>query len=71
VLITDAAAGTADSCGRLRAILMQVDDHGNHYTISFVSRQLKDHEQNYSSFLLEAAAAVWRMEVFNEYLRGK
>ena len=40
-------------------------------TISFASRQLKDHEKNYSPFLLEAAAAVWGMDVFNEYLRGK
>ncbi len=70
-LITDAATGTADfSCG-LGAILMQVDNNGNHYAISFASRQLKYHEKNYSPFLLEAAAAVWGMEVFNEYLRGK
>jgi hypothetical protein len=31
----------------------------------------KDHEKNYSPFLLEAAAAVWGMDIFNEYLRGK
>ncbi len=47
-----------------------MDDNGNHYAISFASRQLKDHEKNYSPFLLEAAAAIWGMEVFNEYLRG-
>jgi len=70
-LITDAATGTVDSPGGMGAILTQVGDHGNHYAISFASRQLKDHEQNYSPFLLEAAAAVWGMEVFNEYLRGK
>jgi RNase H-like domain found in reverse transcriptase len=38
---------------------------------SFASRQLKDHEKNYSPFLLEAAAAVWGMDFFNEYLQGK
>jgi len=48
-----------------------MDEHGNHYAISFTSRQLKDPEKNYSPFLLEAAAAVWGMEIFNEYLRGK
>jgi hypothetical protein len=32
---------------------------------------LKDHEKNYSPFLLEAAAAVWGMDHFNEYLKGK
>jgi hypothetical protein len=66
-----AATGTADFSGGLGAILMQVDKNGNHYAISFASRQLKDHEKNYSPFLLEATAAVWGMEVFNEYLRGK
>ncbi len=70
-LITDAATGTAEFSGWLGAILTQVDQNGNHYAISFASRQLKDHEKNYSPFLLEAAVAVWGMEVFNEYLRGK
>ncbi len=70
-LITDAATGTAEFSGGLGAILTQVDKNGNHYAISFASRQLKDHEKNYSPFLLEAAAAVWGMEIFNEYLRGK
>jgi hypothetical protein len=68
-LITDAAKGRADSSGGLGAILRQVDGHGYHFAISFVSRQLKDHQKNYSPFLLEAA--VWGMEVFNEYLPGK
>ncbi len=70
-IITDAAMGTADSPGGLGAILTQIDKQGNHYAISFASRQLKDHEKNYSPFLFEAAVAVWGMEVFNEYLRGK
>ncbi len=67
-LITDAATGTADSAGGLGAILTQMNEHGNHYTISFASRQLKDHENHYSPVLLEAPAAFWGMEVFNEYL---
>ncbi len=70
-LITEAATGTADCPGGLGAILTQMDEHGHHFAISFASRQLKDHEQNYSPFLLEAAVAVWGMGVFNEYLRGK
>jgi len=71
VLITDVATGSADFTGGLGAILTQMDEHGNHYAISFASGQLKDHEKNYLPFLLEAAAAVWGMEIFNEYLRGK
>jgi hypothetical protein len=53
-LITDGATGTADTPGGLGAILPQVDQEGNFHTISFASRQLKDHEMNYSAFLLEA-----------------
>jgi len=37
----------------------------------FASRQLKDHENNYSPFLLKAVAAVWGMNNFDEYLKGK
>jgi len=70
-LITDAATGTADEQGSLSAILTQIDKEGNHFAISFASRQLKDHEKNYSPFLLEAAAAIWGMDIFNKYLRGK
>jgi hypothetical protein len=70
-LITDAATGTANTPGGLGAILTQVDKNGKFYAISFASCQLKDHEKNYSPFLLEAAAAVWGMDHFNEYLKGK
>jgi hypothetical protein len=70
-LITDAAIGMADTPGGLGAILTQVNKNGNFYAISFVSRQLKDHEKNYLPFLLEAAVAVWGMDFINEYLWGK
>jgi transposase InsO family protein len=71
MLTSPIATGSADFTGGLGAILTQMDQHGNHYAISFASRQLKDHEKNYSPFLLEAAFAVWGMEIFNDYLRGK
>jgi hypothetical protein len=70
-LITYAATGTADTPGGLGAIRTQVDKDGKFYAISFASRQLKDHKKNYSPFLLEAAAAVWGMDHFNKYLKGK
>jgi RNase H-like domain found in reverse transcriptase len=70
-LITDAATGTADTPGGLGAILTQKDKFNNFYAISYASRQLKDHEKNFSLFLLESAAAVWGMDTFNEYLKGK
>jgi len=40
------------------------------FTQSHTSRQLKEHEKNYSPFLLEAATTVWGMDNFNKYLRG-
>ncbi|MFN9939709.1 MAG: RNase H-like domain-containing protein [bacterium] len=52
-------------------MLTQKDQFDNYYAISYASRQLKDHEKNYSPFLLESAAAVWGTDVFNEYLKGK
>ncbi len=70
-LITDTATGTADTAGGLGAILTEKDKFDNFYAISYASRQLKDHEKNYSPFLLESAAAVWGMDTFNEYLKGK
>jgi hypothetical protein len=70
-LVTNAATGTADTPSGLGAILTQVDRNGRFYAISFASRQLKDLEKNYSPFLLEAAAAVWGMDYFNEYLKGR
>jgi hypothetical protein len=65
------ATGIADTPAGLGVILMQVDKEGKIYGISFASRQLMDLEKNFSTFLLEATAAVWGMDFFNEYLHGK
>jgi RNase H-like domain found in reverse transcriptase len=46
-------------------ILAQVDQQGKSYAISFASRQLKDHEKNYSPLVLEAAVTVLGMDHFN------
>jgi len=70
-LITDASTGSATEAGGLGAILTQVDKEGRFHAIAYASRQLKTNEKNYSPFLLEAAAAVWGMEHFHEYLKGK
>jgi RNase H-like domain found in reverse transcriptase len=69
-LITDAATGMADTPGGLRAILIQKDKFHTFFAISNASLQLKEHEKNYSPILLESAAAVWDMDVFNEYLNS-
>jgi len=48
-----------------------VDKKGNYHVIAYGSRQLRDHELNYSPYLAEMAAANWGMEYFDNYLRGK
>ena len=70
-LIVDAAVGDDKHDGGLGAILAQLDEQGHHRVVAYASRKLKDHEKNYSSFLLEMQAAVWGMEHFDVYLRGK
>jgi hypothetical protein len=64
-LITNAATGTVDRPRGLGVILAQVDQQGKFYAISFASRQLKDHEKNYSPLVLEAAVTVLGMDHFN------
>ena len=53
------------------AILCQQDVKGNFCVIAYASRALVKHEKNYTPFLLEMMAAVWAMEHFDNYLRGK
>jgi len=71
VLITDASTGTDKIAGGFGAILAQVDEKNNFHAIAYGSRQLRDHETNYSPYLAEMAAANWGMEYFDNYLRGK
>jgi len=71
VLITNASTGTDKIVGGFGAILTQVDEKGDYHAIPYGSRQLRDHELNYSPYLAEIAAANWGMEYFNNYLRGK
>ena len=70
-LIVDASTGTDKLEGGLGAILAQIDENNRFRVISYGSRQLVKHEKNYSPFLLEMTAAVWGMEFYDEYLRGK
>ena len=70
-LIVDASTGTATTEGGMGAILTQMDKNNNFHVISYGSRQLVKHEKHYSPYLLEMAAAVWGMEFYNEYLKGK
>ena len=55
----------------LGAVLSQIGPDGKEYVCFYASRSLRDHEKRYSTFLLETAAAVFGMTVFDVYLRGK
>jgi len=70
-LIADASLGDDKKPGGLGAILMQVNKNGEHCVIAYASRKLQKHECNYTPFLLEMQAAIWGMEHFATYLRGR
>ena len=70
-LITDASLGDDIKPGGLGAILTQVDANGEHQVIAYASRKLQKHEGNYTPFLIEMQAALWGMEHFSNYLRGR
>jgi hypothetical protein len=70
-LITDAALGDDKKEGGLGAILTQVNEKGEFCVIAYASRKLQKHEKNYTPFLLEMQAAIWAMDHFSTYLRGR
>ena len=70
-LFVDAAIGDAANEGGLGAVLMQDDEAGEKHPVAYASRRLVSHEANYPAFLLEMQAAVYGMETFEHYLRGR
>ena len=70
-LITDAACGDEQHPGGLGAILTQTDEEGQFRVIGYASRKLVKHEKNYTPFLLEMQSAIWGMEHFDTYLKGR
>ena len=71
VLHTDGSLGDSKTPGGLGAALFQEQEDGKVRVIGYASRGLKDHEKNYSAFLLELTAAVFGIEHFSVYLRGR
>ena len=75
-LYTDAATGECRTPngkpnGGLGAILTQRwPEDGRLRVIAYASRQLREHEKNYSSYMLECAAVVFATEHFHHYLYG-
>ena len=70
-LSVDASQGLRGEPGGLGASLIQEDDEGNPRAIGFASRGLIDHEKNYTAYLLELRAAVFGIEYFDTYLKGR
>jgi transposase InsO family protein/ribonuclease HI len=70
ILHTDGASGDAVNPGGLGAVLLQ-EQEGVERVIAYASRGLKKHEKNYSAYLLELTAAVFGIEHFDVYLRGR
>ena len=70
-LTTYASVGDNDHPGGLGAILSQIDKEGNHLTMGYASRKLTDFEKNYTPFLLDMQGALWGIEHFQYYLKGR
>ena len=70
-LITDASSGIDQQPGGLGAILMQIDEKGEHCVIIYASCKLQKHEANYTLFHLEMQAALWGMNYLDVYIRGR
>jgi len=51
--------------------LTQFNKKGEHCVIAYASQKLQKHECNYTPFLLEMQEAIWGMEHFATYLRGR
>ena len=70
-LYTDAALGEPNRPGGMGAVLLQDRPDGKEEVIAYASRSLREHERNYSAYLLEMAAACWGIDYFSVYLTGK
>ena len=52
----------------LRAILVQKDEKGREYVVSYASRSLRGAEVNYPIIELECLAVIWAIQHFHKYL---
>ncbi len=70
-LIVDASLGDDKKPSGIGTILTQINPSGEHCVITYASQKLQKHECNYTPFLLGMQAAIWGMEHFGTYLRGR
>ena len=75
LLFTDAATGKVDKSvdnkiGGLGAFLAQQNERGNLFPLGYAGRGLKPHEEHYSAFMLELAAALYGLDEFHHIIDG-
>jgi hypothetical protein len=58
-LIVNASTSTGEINGDLGAMLFQSDEEGEEIVVTYASRQLLEHEKNYTPFLVEMQAMLW------------
>ena len=54
--------------GGLGVFLAQQNEGGKLYPLGYAGRGLKSHEENYSAFLLELAAALYGLDEFHHII---
>ena len=69
-LYVDAAKGDDKTLGGLGAALMQEQKNGEIKPVYYASRGLREHEKNYTSFLLELQAIHYGIEQFRPHLKA-
>ena len=70
ILSTDAALGDDNEEGGLGAILTQLSDNGMERVVAYWSRQLREHERNYSAYAIELKSICDALDHFHEYVYG-
>ena len=68
-IASDACLGSPEEAGGVGAILTQSYPEGER-VVSYYSRQLKDHEQNYTTMGVEKLAIVEALKHYHEYIWG-
>ncbi len=72
-LYVDASIGDEKTAGGFGAVLLQDQPGRKHFRrpVAYASRRLERAQKNYPAFLLEMAAAVYAMDIFTNYLKGR
>ena len=70
IVSTDAALGDEQTEGGLGAVLTQESESGDERVVAYWSRQLRDHEKNYSAYGIELKSICDALDHWHEYVYG-